>query len=68
MPLHALSCGEIWGGVRNLDVDARTAQLTLSAWSGVAGGGSKGGDIYFVSQCGGGYVTRLALANAAGAM
>jgi hypothetical protein len=47
--MYHLSCGEIWGGIRNCDDDVASAGLTASLYS-VASDGGKGGDIYYLTQ------------------
>ena len=63
--MYQLSCGEIWGGIRNCDVDFTSAGLTASLYS-VASDGAKGGDIYFLSFCDGNPLTRMILADVLG--
>jgi sigma-B regulation protein RsbU (phosphoserine phosphatase) len=61
---HALQCMEIIGGNRALrqTVDAPG----LKIWIDSRPLGSGGGDVHYVSTCGAGYVTRLALADISG--
>ena len=61
---HALQCMEIIGGNRAVrqTVDAPG----LKIWIDSRPLGSGGGDVHYVSTCGAGYVTRLALADIAG--
>jgi hypothetical protein len=47
--MYHLSCGEIWGGIRNCDDDISSAGLTASLFS-LASDGGKGGDIYYLSR------------------
>ena len=63
--MYQLSCGEIWGGIRDCDVDFTRAGLTASIYS-VASGGGKGGDIYYLSFCDGNPFTRMILAHVLG--
>ena len=63
--MYQLSCGEIWGGIRNCDVDFTGAGLTALLYS-IASDGSKGGDIYFLSFCDGNPLTRIILADVLG--
>ena len=60
--MQRLQCAQVWGGVRNEDVDIRTSCMTASLYSSSADGG-KGGDIYFVSVCNHDQLTRVALAS-----
>jgi len=63
-PDHALQCMEIIGGNRAIrqTVDAPG----LKIWIDSRPLGSGGGDVHYVSTCGAGYVTRLALADISG--
>lgn len=63
--MHEIHCAEVWGGVRNEDVDACSKQLTTSLYSHACDGG-KGGDIYYVSVCQGDLLTRVAIADVVG--
>ena len=63
--MYQLSCGEIWGGIRNCDDDIASAGLTASLYS-VASDGGKGGDIYYLSLCDSNALTRMILADVVG--
>ncbi len=63
--MHHLSCGEIWGGIRNCDDDVASAGLTASLYS-IASDGGKGGDIYYLSLCDSNALTRMILADVIG--
>jgi sigma-B regulation protein RsbU (phosphoserine phosphatase) len=63
--MYQLSCGEIWGGIRNCDDDVASAGLTASLYS-VASDGGKGGDIYYLSLCDSNALTRMILADVVG--
>ncbi|MHC4493982.1 MAG: PP2C family protein-serine/threonine phosphatase, partial [Planctomycetota bacterium] len=63
--MYELKCAEIWGGVRNQDQDVRAAGLTASLYSSACDGG-KGGDIYYLSVCDAGDLTRVAIADVVG--
>ena len=63
--MYQLSCGEIWGGIRNCDDDVASAGLTASLYS-VASAGGKGGDIYYLSLCESNMLTRVILADVVG--
>jgi sigma-B regulation protein RsbU (phosphoserine phosphatase) len=63
--MHHLSCGEIWGGIRNCDDDIVSAGLTASLYS-IASDGGKGGDIYYLSLCDSNALTRMILADVVG--
>jgi sigma-B regulation protein RsbU (phosphoserine phosphatase) len=62
---HRISCSEIWGGIRNVDVDVATSALNTSIYSHSCQGG-KGGDIYFLSVCDTDKLTRIAVADVVG--
>ncbi len=47
--LH-LQCSEIWGGIKNQDVDVCSPGLNVSLYSSSCDGG-KGGDVYYFSLC-----------------
>jgi sigma-B regulation protein RsbU (phosphoserine phosphatase) len=63
--MRQLSCGEIWGGIRNCDGDVASADLTASLYSFASDGG-KGGDIYYLSLCENNMLTRMILADVVG--
>lgn len=60
-----LKCAEIWGGIKNEDLDARSASIEASLYSNASDGG-RGGDIYYVSVCGHDMITRIAIADVVG--
>ncbi len=62
---YRIACSEIWGGIRNVDVDACTSGLAASIYSHSCRGG-KGGDIYYVSVCDTDRLTRVAVADVVG--
>lgn len=63
--MYQLQCSEVWGGIKNEDIDACSRTITASLYSSACGGG-KGGDIYYVSVCGQDAITRLAVADVVG--
>lgn len=63
--MHEIRCAEVWGGIRDEDVDACSRNLTTSLFSHACDGG-KGGDIYYLSVCAADRLTRIALADVAG--
>ena len=65
-PPRRLECMEIWGG--NQAVDDAIAVSGLDAWlvSRPHGGAVSGGDVHFVSTCGGGRLARFVVADVAG--
>jgi sigma-B regulation protein RsbU (phosphoserine phosphatase) len=63
---HALQCMEIIGGNRALRQTIAAPGLNVWIDSRPLEFGAGGGDVHYISTCGGGYVTRLALADIAG--
>ena len=63
--MHQIQCSEVWGGIKNEDVDACSRCVTISLYSSACDGG-KGGDIYYVSVCAADAVTRIAIADVVG--
>jgi sigma-B regulation protein RsbU (phosphoserine phosphatase) len=63
--MYHLSCGEIWGGIRNCNDNIASAGLTASLYSHASDGG-KGGDIYYLSLCDSNALTRMILADVVG--
>jgi phosphoserine phosphatase RsbU/P len=64
---HTLSCMEVWGGNRSADLKVRT--IGLDAFLHSKPHGSKndvGGDVYYLSSCASGNITRVLLADVAG--
>ena len=69
--VHTLQCMEVWGGasqadhaasVPGLDVYVRSTPYADEGIENRVGGG----DVYYISRCGSGRVTRIALADVAG--
>lgn len=63
--VHRLKCAEVWGGIKNTDVDVCSSGMTVSLYSSSCDGG-KGGDAYYFSVCGADRVSRLVLADVVG--
>lgn len=63
--MHTIHCGEIWGGIHNLNAEVQTAGITAAVHSRSCAGG-KGGDIYYLSVCEFDMLTRLAIADVQG--
>jgi hypothetical protein len=63
---HVLQCMEIIGGNRAIRQTIAAPGLDVWIDSRPLGLGSGGGDVHYVSTCGGGHVTRVALADVAG--
>jgi sigma-B regulation protein RsbU (phosphoserine phosphatase) len=62
---YRIRCAEVWGGIDQIDRDIVTGGLTASVYS-KASGGSRGGDVYYFSVCGGDQLTRIVLADVQG--
>jgi hypothetical protein len=60
-----IECKEIWGGIRNRDIDVSAGKVIGSIYSAASEGGL-GGDIYYFGVCKGDTITRLAIADVTG--
>ncbi|HEX8201350.1 MAG TPA: PP2C family protein-serine/threonine phosphatase [Isosphaeraceae bacterium] len=63
---HRMQCMEIWGGSNAVDRDVSTPGLDGWVYSRPYEGAAGGGDVHYVSLCGGGIVTRLIVADVSG--
>ena len=63
---HRLQCLEIWGGTTAVDEAVSVHGLDLYVFSRPFRDGISGGDVYLVSMCGAGNITRIILADVAG--
>src|SRR4051812_32958512 len=63
---HVMQCMEVWGG--NQSVDSTVALAGLDAWiySRPYADATVGGDVYYVSSCATGRITRLLVADVTG--
>lgn len=63
---HKLQCLEVWGG--NQQVQSGVSVPGLDGWisSNPVGAADRGGDIHYVSLCGGGRISRFTVADVAG--
>lgn len=61
-----LQCMEIWGGNRAVEKAVSTPGLDIWVSSRPHEGAAAGGDVHYVSLCGGGQITRLMLADVSG--
>src|SRR5438034_6831196 len=63
---QVMTCMEVWGG--NQSVDSGVVMAGLDAWvySKPYGGSDGGGDVYYVSSCATGRITRLLVADVSG--
>lgn len=60
-----LECKEVWGGIRNRDIEVSAGKVIGSIYSASSEGG-KGGDIYYFGVCKGDTISRLAIADVTG--
>lgn len=65
-PVHSLRCMEIWGGNSAMEEAIRTPGLDGWVYSRPHEGAEGGGDVHYVSLCGGGIITRLIVADVSG--
>ncbi len=63
---QTLHCMEIWGGIEPVESAVRTPGLDLWVHSRPFEGDEQGGDVHFVTLCGGGVITRIAVADVSG--
>ena len=63
---HTLQCMEIWGGIEPVERAIATPGLDLWVFSQPFGGDEQGGDVYYVTLCGGGLITRIVVADVSG--
>lgn len=61
-----MHCMEVWGGNSNVDRCLTTPGLQVWVYSQPYRNGTKGGDVYYVSSCASGRITRLLLADVSG--
>ncbi len=63
---HTLQCMEIWGGIEPVERTVSTPGLDLWVFSQPFQGEQQGGDVYYVTLCGGGVITRIVVADVSG--
>ncbi len=63
--MYEIKCAEVWGGIKNEDLDACSKTMTVSLYSSACDSG-KGGDIYYVGVCDKDLFTRIAVADVVG--
>ena len=63
---HTLQCMEIWGGIEPVERAVSTPGLDLWVFSQPFEGDAQGGDVYYVTLCGGGIITRIVVADVSG--
>jgi phosphoserine phosphatase RsbU/P len=63
---QTLQCMEIWGGFQPMERSVSTPGLDLWVFSQPFHGDEHGGDVYYVTLCGGGVITRIVVADVSG--
>src|SRR6516162_249321 len=63
---HTLQCMEIWGGIEPVERTVATPGLDLWVFSQPFQGDEQGGDVHYVTLCGGGVITRIVVADVSG--
>ncbi len=63
---YTLQCMEIWGGIEPVERSVSTPGLDLWVFSQPYRGEDRGGDVHYVTLCGGGLITRLVVADVSG--
>jgi len=63
---HVMQCMEVWGGNQTFDSSLGVAGLDLWVYSRPFGQSAAGGDVYYVSSCATGRITRLVVADVTG--
>ena len=63
---HTMQCMEIWGGIEPVERAVSTPGLDLWVYSQPFAGDTQGGDVYYVTLCGGGIITRIVVADVSG--
>jgi len=66
MSRRELTCMEVWGGNRSAESAVVMAGLDAWVYSQPFGGAEGGGDVYYVSSCATGRITRMLVADVAG--
>jgi phosphoserine phosphatase RsbU/P len=63
---HRLQCMEIWGGNRSMEGAVAVPGIDAWIYSRPVGDNGAGGDIHYVSTCGGGKIARFIVADVSG--
>ena len=63
---HALACMEVWGGNRKVEREVELAGLAAWVYSNPLEGSTGGGDVHYLSECSGGLISRVAVADVSG--
>lgn len=66
VPPQRMQCMEVWGGSCTADTSVAMAGLDAWVYSKPFGQSAEGGDVYYVSSCATGRITRLLVADVAG--
>jgi phosphoserine phosphatase RsbU/P len=61
-----LECKDLWGGIRNQNMEVSAGKVIGSIFSLPCDGDGKGGDIYYFGVCQGDAISRLAIADVTG--
>lgn len=64
--VQTLQCMEIWGGNESAESAVKTPGLDLWVFSRPFEEAEQGGDVHFVTLCGGGVITRIVVADVSG--
>lgn len=64
--IHNLKCLEVWGGSNIADHAASVPGLDITVSSRPVDGAESGGDLYLISSCSSGWISRILLADVAG--
>jgi phosphoserine phosphatase RsbU/P len=63
---HQLACLEVWGGSSTADHAASVPGLDITVSSRPIEGSTAGGDLYLISSCSSGWISRMLLADVSG--
>lgn len=63
---ETMQCMEVWGGSQPIDSQIKMSGLDAWVYSKPFGGAAAGGDVYYVSSCATGRITRLLVADVSG--
>ena len=64
--IHELKCLEVWGGSSSADHAASVPGLDIGVSARPYGQSDEGGDLYLISSCSSGWISRLLLADVSG--
>ena len=63
---HRMECMELWGGISETDTAVQMTGLDAQVYSRSYGHGECGGDVYYLSSCASGRISRVLLADVTG--